>query len=121
MREHMATVGRIPVRTSPGRILLLDAPDIYYVEGERGDTLVRTSRRTRYRSTDRLSAWEHRLRDSGFVRVHRSYLVNLDRVRELRLRRGDTNDWEVKLDPPVNAVLPVGRGYLAKLKKALGM
>ena len=53
--------------------------------------------------------------------AHRSYLVNLGRVRELRLRRGDTNDWEVKLDPPVNAVLPVGRGYLAKLKKALGV
>ena len=43
------------------------------------------------------------------------------RVRELRLRRGDPNDWEVKLDPPVHAVLPVGRGYLAKLKKVLGM
>ena len=55
----------------------------------------------------------------GFVRIHRSYLINLDRVREIRLRGDHSNDWEVKLDPPVNAVLPVSRHYLAALRKVL--
>jgi DNA-binding LytR/AlgR family response regulator len=87
---------RIPVRTSPRRILLLDTPEIYFLEGQRG------------------------LTGQGFVRIHRSYLVNLDRVREIRLRSGDPNDWEVKMDPPVNAVLPVGRSYLLKMKQQLG-
>jgi len=112
---------RIPVKTSPRRLILLDAEEIYYIEGERGDSLVRTSRKTRYRSIHRLADWERKLRGAGFVRIHRSYLVNLGRVREVRLRRGDTNDWELKLDPPVNAVLPIGRGYLPKLEKALGL
>ena len=112
---------RIPVRTAPGRILLLDAAEIYYIEGEKDDTLVRTARKARYRSTHRLAAWQRRLASRGFVRIHRSYLVNLDRVREVRLRRGDPNDWEVRLDPPVNAVLPVSRLYLANLRKALGL
>ena len=114
-------MSRIPIKTGPGRIILLDAAEIYYIEGERGDTLVRTHRRARYRSTDRLSSWERRLGGTGFMRVHRSYVVNLDRVRELRVRRGDTNDWEMKLDPPVNRVLPIGRAYLTKVKKALGL
>ena len=112
---------KVSVKTGPGRYLLLDASEIYYIEGERGDTLVRTSRKTRYRSIHRLTDWQRKLRDTGFVRIHRSYLVNLARVREVRLRRGDTNDWELKLDPPVNAVLPIGRGYLKKLEKALGL
>ena len=112
---------RIPVKTSPGRILLLDLAEIYYIEGERGDALVRTARRTRYRSVQRLIDWERKLRGKGFVRIHRSYLVNLDRVREVRLRGGDPNDWELKLVPPVNAVLPVGRSYYPALRKALGL
>ena len=113
---------KIAVKTTPRRILLLEADEIYYIEGERGDTLVRTRRKTRYRSVHRLSDWERQLRDAGsFVRVHRSYLVNLDKVREIRLRHGDDNDWELKLDPPVNSVLPVGHTYLARLEKALGL
>ena len=112
---------RIAVSTSPRRIVLLDADEIYYIEGERGDTLVRTARRTRYRSVHRLSEWSRRMQGAGFVRIHRSYLVNLARVRELRMRKGDSHDWELKLDPPVNVVLPVGRGYLARLKKSLGL
>jgi len=51
------------------------------------------------------------LEDRGFVRIHRSYVVNLARLRELRLQR-DGVDWEVKLEPPVNRVLPVSRSEL---------
>ncbi len=105
---------RIPVRITSGRIVLLDAIEIYYIEAERGDTLVRTARRTRYRSVNRLSEWERKQRSAGFILSHRSYLVNLGRVRELRLRPSDPNDWELKLDPPVNTVLPIGRAYLAR-------
>ena len=112
---------RIPVRITSGRIVLFDAIEIYYIEAERGDTLVRTARRTRYRSVNRLSEWERKLRSAGFIRSHRSYLVNLGRVRELRLRPGDPNDWELKLDPPVNTVLPIGRAYLTRLRKELGL
>ena len=112
---------KIPVKTSPGRFLLLDPSEIYYIEGQRDDVLVRTARKRRYRGTRRLAEWEKRLRAAGFLRVHRSYLVNLQRVREVRLRQGDRNDWELKLAPPVNVVLPVGRAYVAAMRKALGI
>lgn len=112
---------KIPVKTSPGRFLLLDPSEIYYIEGQGDDVLVRTRRKRRYRGVNRLSAWEKRLRGAGFLRVHRSYLVNLERVREVRLREGDRNDWELKLTAPVNLVLPVGRAYVAAMRKALGV
>jgi len=118
-REEPVT--RVAVKVAPGRIVVLDPGDIYYFEGERGDALVRTARKTRHRSVHPLSVWQRRLRGAGFVRIHRSYLVNLDRVREIRLRRGDPNDWEIKLAPPVNAVLPIGRTHYLALRKALGL
>lgn len=39
-------------------------------------------------------------------------MVNLARIRAIRGREGSA-DWEVKLDPPVNRVLPISRGRLA--------
>ena len=112
---------RVAVKIGPGRYLLLDASEIYYIEGARDDALLRTARKRRYRTEASLPAWEKRFRGAGFFRIHRSFLVNLDRVREVRLREGDRNDWELKLSPPVNVVLPVGRAYVAAMRKALGV
>jgi len=50
----------------------------------------------------------------GFLEIHRQYVVNLRRVREIR-RRAGSREWEVKLEPPVNRVLPVSRGALKEL------
>jgi len=55
----------------------------------------------------------------GIVRVHRNHAVNPRHVLEIR-RRSSHADWEVKLEPPVNRVLPVGRTYLRELWKAYG-
>jgi len=53
----------------------------------------------------------------GFFQIHREYVVNLRQIRQIR-RRDDSRDWEVKLEPPVNRILPVSRGAVAKLWKA---
>jgi DNA-binding LytR/AlgR family response regulator len=111
---------RIAIKASNRRFMLLDVGEIYFLESDGHDTLVRTARKTRLRSVRSLGELERRLKPLGFLRVQKSYLVNLDRVREVRLRKGDDNDWELKLDPPVNSVLPVGRDYLKGLRSALG-
>ncbi|MCI0854967.1 MAG: LytTR family transcriptional regulator DNA-binding domain-containing protein, partial [Chloroflexi bacterium] len=51
--------------------------------------------------------------------IHRSYIVNLNRARELRAR--GERDSEIKLDPPVNKVLPVSRTAYTELRKLLGI
>jgi len=55
----------------------------------------------------------------GFLQIHREYAFNLRRIRTIR-RRDNGRDWEVKLEPPVNRVLPVSRGLLGSLWKAFG-
>ena len=48
-----------------------------------------------------------------FAMIHRSLAVNLRRVREIR--PAADGGWEVKLDPPVNRVLPVSRRRVSAL------
>ena len=111
---------KIAVKIEKGRIRLYDPAEVYYMKAEGDDTSIRTSRKRTYRDPRPLSEWEKELSDAGFFRIHRSYLVNLERVMEIRMRPGDPNDWEVKLEPPVNAVLPVSRQALKLLRRKLG-
>ena len=50
-----------------------------------------------------------------FAMIHRSWAVNLRRVREIW--PAADSGWEVKLDPPVNRVLPVSRRRVSALWK----
>jgi hypothetical protein len=59
--------------------------------------------------------------------VRRRFLVHLSRSEhrvvdpeDVYFVQADGRDWEVKLEPPVNAVLPISRDRLAALRKALG-
>ena len=100
-------------------MILLDRDDIYYIEAEGDDSLVRTARRKRYPHVEPLVTVEGHLPSVPFFRIHRSYIVNLDRVYQLRAR-GD-GEWEVKMDPPVNKVLPVSRRRMEELRALLGI
>ena len=90
---------------------IVDLDDVYFLEASGTATLVRLRGAKRLRDVRGLGELLARLEDRGFVRIHRSYVVNLARVSELRLQP-DGVDWEVKLDPPVNRVLPVSRSEL---------
>jgi hypothetical protein len=52
------------------------------------------------------------------VSTRRFVLLDTD---EIYFLESDDHDWELKLDPPVNSVLPVGRGHLAALRRSLGI
>ncbi len=110
---------RFPVKSEPGRVVLLEKSQIFYVEAEADDSLIRTARKKRYRHSERLDQVEARLPSPPFFRIHRSYVVNLNRVLELRSRGND--EWELKMDPPVNKVLPVSRRRLPDLREMLGL
>ena len=107
------------VKPAPGKGVFLDLREIYYIEAEHDDCLFRTARKRRYRHIEPLNEVEARLPSPPFFRIHRSYIVNLNRARELRAR--GERDSEIKLDPPVNKVLPVSRTAYSKLRKLLGI
>lgn len=109
---------------APRRLLLhiddglkeaIDPDDVYYVDASGDDTIVRLRGAKAKKDVRPLDALAPLFERFGFIRVHRSYLVNANRIRAIR-RRG--RDWEIQLDPPVNAVIPVSREAYARVMKA---
>lgn len=113
------TAGRLLLHPAPGLRRAIDPGDIFFLEATGDDTRVRTRGAHPLIDVRPLGELERILIPWGFVRTHRNYVVNPERVREVR-RRTRGEDWELKLDPPVNRVLPVSRSALGSLWAAFG-
>ena len=105
---------RVLLHLARDRRRALEPADIYYLEATGETTLVRTRSARRLRDVRTLGELVDALGRWGIVRIHRNHAVNVDHVLEIR-RRPAVADWEVKLDPPVNKVLPVSRTTLSDL------
>jgi DNA-binding LytR/AlgR family response regulator len=119
MKKMGAAINKLPVKGADGSIELIEAGAIFYLEARQGDTLIRTRRKKPYRSVQRLHELAKRLSDAAFVQCHREYIVNLNRVRALTPR--SSRDWDLRLDPPVNRLIPIARKRLDKIHKILGL
>ena len=112
---------RLAIKDTPSSLRLLDTDEIFFIEAADDQSLVRTSSRHLLSDRRSLAEWEEFLDPGEFFRVHRSYLVNLARVRLIRRREGSWGDWEVKLAPPVNKVLHLSREMESALMGRLGL
>ena len=104
---HHSGTSRIPVE--PG--------EIFYMEAEDHDTLIRRRGKRLLRDGRGLGDLESVVKPYFLIRVHRNFIVNLRRIREIRLRKG-SDGWELQLEPPVNRIIPIGRTYEAQLWQA---
>jgi DNA-binding LytR/AlgR family response regulator len=75
------------------------------------DGLLRAARRG-------IDALEHDLAGAGFLRVHRSYLVNLARVREVTSERGGLT---LSTAPRRHERIPVSRRCAPRVRRSLGL
>ncbi len=78
-----ATCGRIPVKTGR-RYVFLRPDEIDCIEAERNYIKIQSGGES-FHCRLTLAAIASRLADSRLVRVNRSAMVNIDRIRELRL------------------------------------
>jgi len=81
---------RILLHPADSLLVPIDPSHVYYLEAVGGESL---------------------------IRIRRSRPQNLARIRQIRRRKGSL-DWELKLQPPVNRILPISRNALTKLKAA---
>jgi len=109
---------RVLLRLADGIRQPVDPEEIFFVESEGGDTWVRMRGKRRVRDVRTFGEVVDELAPHGFVRIHRSYAINVLRVREIR--PVPARGWEVRLDPPVNRVLPVSRRQASDLFAAYG-
>jgi two-component system LytT family response regulator len=81
-------IDRIPIKTR-GRIVVVRVADIDWVEADGDYVTLHVGNKT-WLLRETIAAAEVRLAAAGFVRIHRSTLVNADRVREMRpLSKGE--------------------------------
>lgn len=73
----------IPVKHL-SKLILLKPQDIYYIKAELSETVIRT-KDNEYFSNKKLYELEQILKPKGFFRVHKSYLVNLSKIREMKV------------------------------------
>lgn len=110
---------RVLVHLDDGRRVPLEPKEIFLLEAHGDETELRTRGRRRLRDVRALGQVMARLPPGTFVQIHRSMAVNVDRVSEMR-RRPNGRDWELRLEPPVNRVLPIARGRVPAVWAAYG-
>jgi DNA-binding LytR/AlgR family response regulator len=112
------TLKRLPVKYEDGTIDLIEIDGIFYLEAQGEDTLIRTKRKKPYKSVQRLGELAKKLPAPAFIRCHREYIVNLNRVRSITPRK--SRDYDLKLDPPVNRRIPIARNRFEKIRQIIG-
>ncbi|MGH3802296.1 MAG: LytTR family transcriptional regulator DNA-binding domain-containing protein [Pseudonocardiaceae bacterium] len=102
-----------------GRTLLLPPEEIRYAEAARHDVWLATDHGRFRAAVHGIENVERELVPLGFLRVHRSYLVNLARVREVsHLGNGVLR---LSTHPKRPAEIPVSRRHAVEVRKQLGL
>jgi len=112
--ESQKYLERIAIKCS-GRLSLVKVEDIDWIEGARVYVKLHTGSKT-HLLRDSLNHLEGKLDPSAFVRIHRSTIVNVDRIRELvpYLR----NEYVIRLQDETQ--LKLSRGYRDNMDVILG-
>tara|TARA_B100000780_G_C21124017_1_gene455648 strand:+ start:1748 stop:2434 length:687 start_codon:yes stop_codon:yes gene_type:complete len=79
-----------------------NSDDVLYIQSDMDYTELHLSDEKKLLSNDTLSSWEEKLNSFQFIRVHKSYLVNLSKVLKV-------SGNQITLEN--NAAIPIGRAY----------
>ncbi len=101
------------------RIVLLRFPEVAVAESDGNDVWLTTDEGRLRAASSGLDRLDAELADAGFLRVHRQYIVNLGRVREVeRHRRGELM---LVMDDRDRTTVPVSRRNTHAVRLALGV
>ncbi|MFD1927734.1 LytTR family transcriptional regulator DNA-binding domain-containing protein [Sporosarcina siberiensis] len=108
---------KIPTKVNE-KIILFDPPEIDYIESNDGQSALHVDGEE-FPTTFTLNELEERLRHFGFFRCHRSYIVNLQKVREVIT--WTRNSYSLILDDEKKSNIPLSKSKMAELKGMLGL
>jgi len=100
------------------KVILFNPPEIDYIESSNGSILVHVDGEA-YECALTLTELEQKLLNFGFFRCHRSYIVNLQKVREIIT--WTKNSYNLRLNSGKDAVVPLSRSKLNELKALLNL
>lgn len=108
---------KIPTKVNE-KIVLFDPPEIDYIESNDGQSHLHIQGEE-FPTSFTLSELENRLQHFGFFRCHRSYIVNLQKVREVIT--WTRNSFSLVLEDEKKSNIPLSKTKMAELKEMLGL
>jgi sigma-54 dependent transcriptional regulator, acetoin dehydrogenase operon transcriptional activator AcoR len=99
------------------RMVLLRLPEVSFAESQGNDVWLSTDQGRLRAASLSLDKLEGELADVGFLRVHRRYVVNLSRIREIE--RGPKGELSLVMDDRANEMVPVSRRNAPAVRRAL--
>jgi ABC-2 type transport system ATP-binding protein len=98
-------------------VALVNLADIFFADAKEGRTFLQTLE-GRLPTQFTLAELENRLARRGFFRAHRSYLVNLQHVKEvIPFTR---NSFSLRLDDQEGTLIPLSKTAAGELRDLLG-
>ncbi|HEU5157685.1 MAG TPA: LytTR family transcriptional regulator DNA-binding domain-containing protein [Streptosporangiaceae bacterium] len=119
--------GATQSRTLPSRVIalrddrwvLLDPREIRFAEADHNKVWLMSDQGRLLAATRGLDRLEQQLEDRGFLRVHRRFLVNLNRVREIE--QGFKGTLLLITDARSHETVPVARRHAPHLRQSIGL
>lgn len=108
---------KIPTKVKE-KIVLFNPPEIDYIESNEGQSFLHIKGEA-FPSVFTLQELEERLLPFGFFRCHRSYIVNLQKVREVIT--WTRNSYSLVLEDAQKSTIPLSKSKMAELKEMLGL
>lgn len=109
--EHL----RIVVKEK-GAIKIIPTSEIYYLEAY--DDYVKVHTKEKYHLKKKtMSYYEHSLDSKNFVRIHRSYIININQL--TKIESYEKNSYRATLTN--GSSIPISRSSYGELKKVLGL
>jgi hypothetical protein len=114
---HPPAQPRRLVAVRDNRMVLLRLPEVSFAESDGNDVWLSTDQGRLHAASQGLDKLDGELADAGFLRVHRRYVVNLSRVREIE--RGLKGELFLVMDDRTNEMVPVSRRNAPAVRRAL--
>jgi sigma-54 dependent transcriptional regulator, acetoin dehydrogenase operon transcriptional activator AcoR len=114
---HPRVQPRRVIAMRDNRMVLLRLPEVSFAESHGNDVWLSTDQGRLRAASLSLDKLDSELADVGFLRVHRRYVVNLSRIREIE--RGLKGELSLVMDDPRNKMVPVSRRNVPAVRRAL--
>jgi sigma-54 dependent transcriptional regulator, acetoin dehydrogenase operon transcriptional activator AcoR len=112
-------VSRRVVALRRDRWVLLEPSQIRFAEVDHNNVWLMSDQGRLLAATQGLDRLEQQLTERGFLRVHRRFLVNLNRIREIE--QGFKGSLFLHTDTRTYESIPVARRHMAEVRRALGL
>ncbi|WP_200416604.1 response regulator transcription factor [Virgibacillus salexigens] len=100
------------------KMILFDPPEIDYIESQVGKAMIVINEES-YAMDATLAEVEQKLKVYGFYRCHRSYIVNLQKVREIIT--WSKNTYSLRINNKIQSTIPLSRTKIQDIQEKLSL